>query len=184
MDDSNQFSIQERIACCFWFDQSRSTDLVQEKFQQRFHNNHGKKSSTTTKPLPLPSRQSIRLWYQRFIKTGCLIHDDNGNLDQQINPESMANDDNSTDSIEDSFIKMNNCNHHQHSNGNDSNVIEKNSNGAEAVKLSDKMVKRKIGRPRKKLHHKTILKSKRTTTTKNQQQSKPTTTNSRLRSTK
>ena len=190
MDDSNQFSIQERIACCFWFDQSRSTDLVQEKFQQRFHNNHGKKSSTTTtttKPLPLPSRQSIRLWYQRFIKTGCLIHDDNGNLDQQIDSMANHNDGNLTDSIddEDSFIKMNNCNHHQHSNGNDSNVVEKNSNGAEAVKLSDKMVKRKIGRPRKKLHHKTILKSKRSTTTaKNQQQPAKPTTNSRLRSTK
>ena len=153
MDDSNQFSIQERIACCFWFDQSRSTDLVQEKFQQRFHNNHGKKSSATTKPLPLPSRQSIRLWYQRFIKTGCLIHDDNGNLDDDENVESMTNNNNG-------LHCPHNDHHHHHDCILNSNVVAtttKNGNSNTNLTIENGVIDKedgkkrvtRIGRPRK-----------------------------------
>lgn len=129
MDDKNynhHYSVQERVACCFWFDLSRSTDNVQEKYQQRF--GYGKN---------IPTRQEIRLWYQRFIKTGCLIHDDNGNLDVEF--------------MDDTLI-MNNCQlngNHKHSNLLNDDGGGKTTNGNLAEIDDTKIVVKKIGRPKK-----------------------------------
>ncbi|KAH9526589.1 hypothetical protein DERF_000662 [Dermatophagoides farinae] len=139
------FSVQERVACCFWFDISRSTDDVQEKFQKRF--GHGMK-----KCCP-PSRQEIRLWYQRFIKTGCLIHDDNGNLDDDENVESMTNNNNG-------LHCPHNDHHHHHDCILNSNVVAtttKNGNSNTNLTIENGVIDKedgkkrvtRIGRPRK-----------------------------------